>query len=455
MEEDLFKAFYKELQKKIEGRVDALYASVKEPEDQYLARFDHFWKEYKDQIFRLRQIFLTLERSYMIKNSKCKSIWKLCMTLLDSACTGKAEILGRLLSSIYAFIEKERLAGPNEESRKLLKSGVEVLVELGHYRDTFEGEFITQTKTFYENESKERIKGGNIKDYISYMQTRIKDEFERVNAYLDLSTGPILQKTLETTLIKNHIEVLIGHGFVLLAEEIATADLAKLYEAVKKVNETDALKKSWSKYLHEKGAAMLQLEKNSEEIVEKLIQFKRSMDVILEQSFETDQAFKLTLKNSFEDFLNANANRSAEYVAKYLDMYLNSDALKKIKKKTEEEIKTVIDSCIPIFKFILNKDIFEAFYLRRLCKRLLFHKLVSSECEKYLLDKLREECGTNYTRKAEAMFQDIEVTEDSGEMLPELQFSASVLTLGSWPFENFVKIPLPPDVSLFFSDNQQ
>ncbi len=181
------------------------------------------------------------------------------------------------------------------------------------------------------------------------------------------------------------------------------------------------------------------------------------MDTVLEHSFESDQAYKLTSKNSFEDFLNANANRSAEYVAKYLDMYLNSDALKKIKKKTDEEIKGVIDSCMPLFKFILNKDIFEAFYLRRLCKRLLFHKLVSSECEKYLLDKLREECGMNYTRKAEAMFQDIEVTEelakgftkyveDSGKPVSAIQFSASVLTLGSWPFEAFVPLPLPKQV---------
>jgi len=381
------------------------------------------------------------------------------MNLLDSACTNKPTILINLHKSIYSFIEKERKLGPNEISKKMLKSGIEILIELGHYRDTFENEFIEQTKTFYEIESKQAIQVGNIKEYIAYMQKRIRDESDRVNNYLDLSTGPRLQATLEITLIKNHIEVLIGHGFISLAEELAVQDLAKLFEAVRRVNESEALKKSWSEYLHSKGGNMLSSDKNSEEIIEKLIEFKKNMDMVLDQSFEGDQAFKISLKNSFEDFLNANANRSAEFVAKYLDMYMNSDALKKIKKKTDEEIKQTIDTCMPLFRFILNKDIFEAFYLRRLCKRLLFHKIVSSECEKYLLDKLREECGSNYTRKAEAMFNDIQVTEEMSKSFAKfledngksttingIQFSASVLTLGSWPFEAFIPMPLPQEV---------
>ncbi len=438
-----------------------------EPEDKFLAHFDAFWKEFKDQIARLRQVFLTLERAYMIKNGKCKSIWKLCMSLLDGATGEKPEIMHKLLGSLYALIERERVRGANEEVRRMLKSGTETLIELGHYRlalegvnphrEDFEGPFIEQTRHFYENESREQIRSGNIKLYIAYLQTRIKDESDRVNAYLDLSTGPRLQSTLEATLISSHIETLIGSGFTSLADETAVPELAKLYEAIKKVDQSGELKKSWTDYVHKKGAGMLQSEHNSEEIVEQLIQFKHKMDRILEQSFENDLVFKLALKNAFEDFLNENANRSAEYVAKYLDMYLNSDALKKVKQRSDEEIKLVIDSCMPLFKFILNKDIFEAFYLKRLCKRLLFHKLVSNDCEKYLLDKLREECGNNYTRKAEAMFQDIQVTEElangftkymteKGLAIPAQMFSASVLTLGSWPFETFVRIPLPVPV---------
>ena len=419
--------------------------------------FDDFWKELKNRVSKLKRIFLALERSYMIRDHKCKSIWKFSMHLLRLICKEKPAIIEKLLNSIKVLIEKERKTNPIKESQQILHSGIEILMELDQYVNPFEEMLSLYTKIFYENESKAEVAKNDIKGYINYINKRIKDEHERVVAYLDLSTGPKLQLILEKTLIWTHIDILIGCGFNTLIDENAVPELKALYEIIRDINYMEELKKSWMNYLCEKGLSILELKKNSEEIVEDLITFKINMDNILTMSFESDKNFKLTLKSSFEKFLNNNANKSAEYVAKYLDMYLNSDALKKIKKRSEDEIKLVIDRCIPLFRYILNKDIFEAFYLRRLCKRLLFSKSVSSEREKYLLDKLRDECGSNYTRKAEAMFQDMEVTKEMSQgfeqflnnktvPMGDMQFSAAILTLGSWPFESFLPIPLPKQV---------
>lgn len=463
-DEALFLNFHRELKDRMRAQVEvlSLYGgsygrAMGESKEKCLVLLDGFWRELKEQIGLLRQIFLTLERSYMIKNNKHKLIWKLCMHLLGLACNEKPQIMEKLLGSILAMIEKERKARASEESQRVIKSATEMLMELEKYRSPFEDLFIEQTQSFYNEESRREISKNDIKGYIAYIKARVKDEHDRVIAYLDLSTGSRLHTVLENALIKSHIQTLIGPGFTALAEESATAELQTLYEALNKVGEIALLRKSWAEYLHKKGAAMLGMERKSEEIIEDLIKFKESMDNVLKVSFEGDQNFKLSLKNSFEDFLNHNANRSAEYVAKYIDMYLNSDALKKVKQQSDEQIKLTIDRCMPLFRFILNKDIFEAFYLRRLCKRLLFNKLVSTECEKYLLDKLREECGVNYTRKAEAMFQDMEMTQEltrnfdlflASKVAPaaDVQFSAVVLTLGSWPFEAFVPISLPKDV---------
>jgi len=430
--------------------------AINESDERYLVMFDGFWKELKEQIGHLRQIFLTLERSYMIKNNQYKSIWKFSMFLLAQACNERPNIMNKLLGVILAMIEKERRIGATEESQRILKSAIEILMELEHYKDPFESLFSEQIQSFYNEESKKEIEKNDIKGYIAYVNAKVKEEHDRLLAYLDLSTGSLLHSVLENTLIKAHIPILIGPGFITLAEDNAIDELKTLYEALKKVGEVGSLRRSWSEFLNKKGTAMLEVDKKSEEKIEDLILFKQKMNNVLAASFESDQDFKLSLKNSFEDFLNHNANRSAEYVAKYFDMYLNSDALKKIKKKSDEEIKETIDKCMPLFKFILNKDIFEAFYLRRLCKRLLFNKLVSTECEKYVLDKLREECGVNYTRKAEAMFQDMEMTQEltkgfdtflTHKTYPtNFQFSAVVLTLGSWPFETFVPITLPDEV---------
>ena len=393
----------------------------------------------------------------MIRNSEHKSIWKFCISLLKSTCSKKPEINNKLLESIFVVIEKERLSGHTIDSQRVLKSGVEVLMELSLYKDPFEALLIEKTKSFYIKKSIEQINKGNIKEYIAYIQAKFRDEHERLIAYLDPSTSPQIQSTLEETLIKNHVKTLIGEGFISLAEDNATTELKTLYELLKSIKAINDLKKSWSDYLRKKGLSLLQAKKNSEEIVEDLITFKQTTDCILLTSFESDTDFKLSLKTSFENVLNSNANRSAEYVARYLDMYLNTDAFKIVKKKSDEEIKSIIDRCMPLFRLIVNKDIFEAFYLRRLAKRLLFYKTVSSECEKYLLDKLKAECGSNYTRKAEAMFQDMEIAQEFTEKFekyteahpvskPDFQFSAIVLTFGAWPFEAFIPIPLPKEV---------
>lgn len=73
----------------------------------------------------------------MIKNSKSKSIWKMCMSLLDTAFFNKPEISKKLLLSVQKLINQERLCGNNENLTSKLKSGIEVLIELGNYRYLF------------------------------------------------------------------------------------------------------------------------------------------------------------------------------------------------------------------------------------------------------------------------------------------------------------------------------
>ena len=121
-------------------------------------------------------------------------------------------------------------------------------------------------------------------------------------------------------MIWTNIDIVIGCGFNNLIDKNAVSELKALYEIISDINSIEELKKSWVNYLCEKGLSILELKKNSEEIVEDLITFKVNMDNILIVSFESDKNFKLSLKSSCEKFLKHNENRSAEYVAKDLDM---------------------------------------------------------------------------------------------------------------------------------------
>ena len=54
---------------------------------------------------------------------------------------------------------------------------------------------------------------------------------------------------------------------------------------------------------------------------------------------------------------------------------------------------------------------FEEFYARGLCRRLLLKKSASYEAEKSMISKLKTECGDQFTTKVEGMLKDLTVSE--------------------------------------------
>ena len=66
---------------------------------------------------------------------------------------------------------------------------------------------------------------------------------------------------------------------------------------------------------------------------------------------------------------------------------------------------------IQIFRYVKAKDVFEEFYARGLCRRLLFKKAASFEAEKSMISKLKTECGDQFTAKVEGMIKDLNVSE--------------------------------------------
>jgi len=494
MDKELFDLFSKEVFTRIQENIKELYNAT--DSNDYLKIFEVFWSKHKEQVMRVRQIFIPLERNYMIKKESSKSIEVLCNQLFDKACNNKPEIIKKLLDSILIEIRNERNNLPSKESQRLLKNSIGVL--MNYYKNEFEDCLYEETRDYYIKESEEMISKSGIKEYLLYVNDRIKDEEERANMYLDHTIGGKLQKVLRDTIIKKHAIPLINEGLEVLLKEEAVSEITNLYNIMRSVNEVDALSKAWTSYLLKEGRVIMQSKEKSDVIVEKLLNFKESMEEILKISFESQVTFKLALKSSFEAFLNS--DNAAEYLAKYLDHFLSSKTnsinakseilrTKSLKnmlnyntinkdqpqeerkhhKNTKESkkevisqnkesasemedietglqnnIKILLEKCMGLFSFILDKDMFEAFYLQRLGKRLLFNKITIPEYEKYLLERLKEECGVSCTMKADAMFQDIQTNEKYSKgfntylkkhniPLPKVKFTPLILTLNSWP----------------------
>jgi hypothetical protein len=65
------------------------------------------------------------------------------------------------------------------------------------------------------------------------------------------------------------------------------------------------------------------------------------------------------------------------------------------------------EEVIQVFKYIKSKDVFEEFYARGLCRRLLLKKSASLESERVMIAKLKYECGDLFTTKVEGMLKDL------------------------------------------------
>lgn len=73
----------------------------------------------------------------------------------------------------------------------------------------------------------------------------------------------------------------------------------------------------------------------------------------------------------------------------YFDLVILIDTLLHIIQMSEQEIETVLDKTMVLFRYLLEKDVFERYYKSHLAKRLLLNKSVSDDSEKNMISKLK------------------------------------------------------------------
>ena len=83
---------------------------------------------------------------------------------------------------------------------------------------------------------------------------------------------------------------------------------------------------------------------------------------------------------------------SEEYCPQFLHFIFNLSAL----QMSEQEIETVLDKSMVLFRFLQEKDVFERYYKQHLARRLLLNKSVSDDSEKNMISKLKVDKTCSY-----------------------------------------------------------
>uniref|UniRef100_A0A1B6DBX1 Cullin family profile domain-containing protein n=1 Tax=Clastoptera arizonana TaxID=38151 RepID=A0A1B6DBX1_9HEMI len=417
----------------------------------FLQTLNQAWNDHQTSMVMIRDILMYMDRVYVQQND-VDNVYNLGLIIFRDQVVRYGCIRDHLRETLLGLVARERRG--EVVDRIAIKNASQMLMVLGInsravYEEDFERPFLSQSAEFYRMESQKFLAENSASVYIRKVEARINEEAERAKHYLDVSTEPRIVEVVEEELIKKHMKTIVemeNSGVVHMLKNQKTDDLGCMYKLFSRVS--DGLKtvsQCVSQYLREKGKVLVQEEDggtNAVIFVQNLLDLKDRLDHFLHNSFADDKVFKQMIASDFEYFLNFNP-KSPEYLSLFID-----DKLKKgVKGMTEQEIESVLDKTMVLFRFLQEKDVFERYYKQHLAKRLLLNKSVSDDSEKNMISKLKTECGCQFTSKLEGMFKDMTLSNTimeefkehvltAGANLHGVDLSVRVLTTGFWPTQS-------------------
>jgi cullin 3 len=431
------------------------------PDSTLLEEMAATWSEHQITMVMIRDILMYMDRTY-VQAQRRRPVYELGLHLFRVTIWEHPRIQTRVTELLLSNIASER-AGMVTDDRSLLKCNIGMLLELGQadysnvYERDFESVFLGSTQEFYHLESLSFLSNNSATDYVAKATRRMEEEKERSVALgLPSTTEAPLVKIIETELIERHARTLVDmerSGFrALLKEEAKVQELQLMYDLFVRVpSSVDFLRdalcdriKAESKALiadQEKGAA------DPPAFVRGVLRMRDRYQKVLQVGFRDEKRTQKRLKESFEDFLNEDA-RAASCLAVYSDELLRVG----LRGASEAQVTEELQKVIIVFRYLSDKDIFEAYYKQHLAKRLLGGRSVSDEAERAMVSQLKAECGYQFTSKLEGMFNDMRISRDMRSAYKAhakssdgpVDMEVDVLTNGYWPSQNVKPCILPP-----------
>mmetsp|Transcript_15111 Transcript_15111/g.23356 ORF Transcript_15111/g.23356 Transcript_15111/m.23356 type:complete len:267 (+) Transcript_15111:1127-1927(+) len=191
---------------------------------------------------------------------------------------------------------------------------------------------------------------------------------------------------------------------------------------------------------------------------------------VVKYCFESNPLFEMQRASGFESFVNFELGQYtlSEMLSTYSDQILRKNGF----KADQEEYEQHLDKIVKLFSHLSDKDIFISSFKIFLARRLLMEKSENIDYEKFMITKLKINCGRQVTDSIEGMINDLETGKglaneykqdrQAKEMTRRVDFDIKVLTTCHWPtYKSFeLKVPIEinnciDDFSAFYSKRPQ
>ncbi|CAI4220949.1 unnamed protein product [Auanema sp. JU1783] len=413
------------------------------------------WQNYQLQMKMIRSIFLRLERE-----SAPDEISPVCDTFLEifrNCCLQCTFLKTKTISDFLSLITREREGAAVD--RSLIKSIFQMFDCLQIYHTELERPLLEETELFYRKEceySSEAYEA--IADqYIYHVDNCIRAETERLNYYINDENKVAIIQVTERCLILQPMFLIIDKGLKTMIDRNSHTHLKLLFELLNRVEDgQEALTNGFMTYVKNFGKDLVINAEVENVLIEELLLFRDRMMLIVSKCFGNAEKLIDALKKAFNYSINTRSNKVSDFLSCFID-----SKMKNAKDVDDDELDHLMNRVITLFRFIEGKDVFGAYYRKHLARRLLMGTNISVEAEKSVVNKLKLECGEEFTYKYEGMFRDMEISEQLSSAFREhrlrgasshtasshMEFYVNVITTGRWPTYKTVPMGLPAQIT--------
>lgn len=387
---------------------------------------------------------------------------RLSSCLMREVLNDRMSISGQQ-TSIHPCLVSVMLVGELRDSQK---SAADL------YNEIFQDHLLEATRYFYTQWASQRESELSCSEYVTEALVLRAEERNRAMLYYKYSTEPI-EALFQEIIVEQRLNFLNCSVRSIVVNENKT-DLKNMYQLLAPNN-------LCSELLHWFGEhvkcvirdTIANLSKDplvaQTQFVENLLSLRNRFLAYIEEVFDGVSAFRNQMDKAFNLAINERCTqlnsvstaskvsifRPSELLSRYMDSLLR----KSVKNLSISEAEAKLSASIIIFKYIDDKDLFQKFYQRMLCKRLIFNFSFSIlELEESLINQLRTVCGYEFTAKFQRMFNDVQLTSElNRNFLQYLQTNNMhfkfghhfhVLTQCSWPISltGTAEFLLPPEL---------